>query len=78
MGDMLQAARWVQKQTGTPLATIVTKATAHAFRSAGFDNQQLSQFMDLIDEVTEELVITEDELRNPETRNPSNGTSNER
>ena len=72
VGDMLEVAGWVQKQTGTPIAKIITEAVERAFEIAGFDNHTLSQFIDLIDEVQDELVFQHDELQNPVNRSERN------
>ena len=81
MIDMLHAARSVRKQTGESLETIVTKAVTLAVRDR-FDNHEISQFMDILDEVTEELVgqFMNRQLgfQEMKTINPCNGTSNER
>jgi len=68
VGDMLQAARWVQHLNGEDIETILTEAVEKAFEIAGFDNQKLSLFMDMIDEVSDELVFLHDNLLNPVNR----------
>ncbi len=57
--DMMAAARSLRKHTGESLETIIKRS---ALVLAEFDNLTLSGFMDLMDEITEDISITENEF----------------